>query len=137
MSVTRGSTRRTDESRHARPFTRGSRPLRLCPQVRRITIRRFRALRQSPEHSGTRGARNEKTPTHGSTRQEDRRHRRRGPDRFYLTDHYLDHPWILVRLAKVKPEELRPLLEHAWRMRAPARLLRELDAKSLSGSSSK
>ena len=50
------------------------------------------------------------------------------PERFYITDHYLDHPWILVRLAKVKPTQLRPLFEQAWRMRAPARLLRELDA---------
>jgi hypothetical protein len=32
---------------------------------------------------------------------------------------------MLVRLPAVQPEELRALLEQAWRMVAPKRLLRE------------
>lgn len=37
------------------------------------------------------------------------------PDVFLVTDHYVPHPYVLVRLAKVKRTELRELLEDAWR----------------------
>ena len=37
------------------------------------------------------------------------------PATFYITDHYLHYPWILVRLASVDPDDLRDLLEEAWR----------------------
>ena len=45
------------------------------------------------------------------------------PDTFYITDHYLNYPWILVRIASVDPDDLRDLLEDAWRLTAPQRLL--------------
>jgi hypothetical protein len=45
------------------------------------------------------------------------------PGTFYITDHYLNYPWILVRLSTVRRDELRELLEDAWRQSAPARLL--------------
>jgi hypothetical protein len=45
------------------------------------------------------------------------------PETFYLTDHYLNYPYILVRLAQIKPEALRELLEQAWRLVASARLI--------------
>src|SRR5579872_1480941 len=32
------------------------------------------------------------------------------PDVYYITDHYLNAPWILVRLSKVHPDALRDLL---------------------------
>jgi hypothetical protein len=31
------------------------------------------------------------------------------PDKFYITDHYLNHPYMLVRMAKVNAGELRDL----------------------------
>jgi hypothetical protein len=37
------------------------------------------------------------------------------PDKFYVTDHYLNYPWVLVRMARVTPDELRDLLTGAWR----------------------
>jgi hypothetical protein len=50
------------------------------------------------------------------------------PEAFYLTDHYRDYPMILIHLDKVRPDALADLVERAWRMRAPARLVREYDA---------
>jgi hypothetical protein len=45
------------------------------------------------------------------------------PDAFYITDHYTAYPWMLVRMAAVDREELRELLEEAWRLTAPKRLV--------------
>lgn len=45
------------------------------------------------------------------------------PETFYITDHYLEHPWILVRLANVRRDQLSELLKQAWRLVAPTRLL--------------
>ena len=47
------------------------------------------------------------------------------PDTFYITDHYLNYPWILVPIANVDPDDLRDLLEEAWRLTAPPRLVAE------------
>jgi hypothetical protein len=54
------------------------------------------------------------------------------PETFYITDHYLNYPWILVRLATVDADDLRDLLTDAWRLSAPDRLLstRESDQRS-------
>ncbi len=52
------------------------------------------------------------------------------PSTFYLTDHYVGYPSILVRLERIKPDALRDLLLAAWRTvareppRRPARLRR-------------
>lgn len=46
------------------------------------------------------------------------------PEAFFLEDHYRDYPYILVRLKKVRERELRELLEDAWRLSAPKRLVR-------------
>ena len=42
------------------------------------------------------------------------------PGTYYLTDHYLNYPWILVRLSRVHPDALRDLLRGAWRAAAAA-----------------
>ena len=42
---------------------------------------------------------------------------------FFITDHYRDHPWILVRFASVDPDALPELLERAWRLVAPKSLV--------------
>jgi hypothetical protein len=38
------------------------------------------------------------------------------PDTYYLTDHYRNYPWILVRLPRVHPDALRDLLRGAERL---------------------
>jgi len=49
------------------------------------------------------------------------------PETYYITDHYLKYPWILVRLSRVSPDALRDLLSRALRLtqltkrRAPKR----------------
>lgn len=48
------------------------------------------------------------------------------PEKFYITDHYRNYPWILVRLSKVRPEELRDLLLGSWRRAAPKHLVASL-----------
>ena len=45
------------------------------------------------------------------------------PETFYITDHYLNYPWILVRLANVRPDQLSELVKQAWRLAAPKPLL--------------
>jgi hypothetical protein len=42
---------------------------------------------------------------------------------FYVTEHYQDHPWVLVRFLTVDPAALPEILERAWRLVAPASLL--------------
>jgi hypothetical protein len=37
------------------------------------------------------------------------------PDTYYLTDHYLNYPIVLVRLSRIRPGALRELLEASWR----------------------
>lgn len=44
------------------------------------------------------------------------------PDLFFLTDHYVNYPWILLRLTRVTKKRLMELLEDAWRLAAPRRL---------------
>jgi hypothetical protein len=49
------------------------------------------------------------------------------PETYYITDHYLKYPWILVRLSRVSPDALRDLVSRALRLtqltkrRAPKR----------------
>jgi hypothetical protein len=41
------------------------------------------------------------------------------PETYYVTDHYLKYPWVLVRLSRVHPDVLRDLLARAWRLASP------------------
>ena len=45
---------------------------------------------------------------------------------FYVTDHYRNHPFVLVTLATVRRAELGEQLEQAWALAAPPRLLSQL-----------
>jgi hypothetical protein len=38
------------------------------------------------------------------------------PKTYSVTDHYINYPWILVRMATVSRRELKELLEEAWRL---------------------
>src|SRR6266404_6821569 len=44
------------------------------------------------------------------------------PEKFYITDHYRNFPWMLVRLTKVRSDQLRDLLIGSWRRVAPKQL---------------
>jgi hypothetical protein len=37
------------------------------------------------------------------------------PDVYYVTDHYVGHPAVLVRLSRIQPEVLRDLLGMAYK----------------------
>ncbi|HTE47575.1 MAG TPA: hypothetical protein VK636_20195, partial [Gemmatimonadaceae bacterium] len=41
------------------------------------------------------------------------------PKLFYLTDHYRDYGYVLLRLPQVTSTRMAELLEDAWRMAAP------------------
>jgi hypothetical protein len=49
------------------------------------------------------------------------------PETFFVTPHYENYRGVLVRLASVRPDQLRELLTEAWRLVAPKRLVRDLD----------
>jgi len=51
------------------------------------------------------------------------------PAIYYITDHYRGYPAVLARLAKLRVGEARLRLERAWRVKAPKKLVRELDAR--------
>jgi len=52
------------------------------------------------------------------------------PAAFYVTDHYLAHPAMLVRLKQVRLAMLERLIEQAWRMQAPKLLLQRVARKA-------
>lgn len=52
------------------------------------------------------------------------------PDVFFTTPHYNGYPAVLVHLRHVDPIELAELVEDAWRVRAPKRLIKEHDESS-------
>jgi len=51
------------------------------------------------------------------------------PEAFYITDHYRDYPWILLRLGVVEKRVLPELIERAWRLVASKTLIKTQDNK--------
>jgi hypothetical protein len=49
------------------------------------------------------------------------------PDVFFTTPHYKNFPYVLVRLEHVQPDELEEMVQDAWRINAPKRLVAEHD----------
>jgi hypothetical protein len=49
------------------------------------------------------------------------------PGVYFETDHYKGWPAVLVRLKRIRTPQLRHRLEQAWRLRAPKRLVANLD----------
>jgi hypothetical protein len=45
------------------------------------------------------------------------------PQAFYITDHYLGYPAVLMRLSAVTEAEARDVIAMSWRFVAPKRLL--------------
>jgi hypothetical protein len=52
---------------------------------------------------------------------------RADPQAFFITDHYLGYPWVLVRLAAARRNDLRDLLKEAWCLSAPKKLVATFD----------
>jgi hypothetical protein len=50
------------------------------------------------------------------------------PAAFFSTPHYNGYPVVLVRLEAVDPVELAELIEDAWRIQAPKRVVAAYDA---------
>ncbi len=50
------------------------------------------------------------------------------PEVFFTTPHYDGWPYLLVRLEAVELGTLEELIEDAWRIRAPKRLVAEFDS---------
>lgn len=51
------------------------------------------------------------------------------PEIYFLTDHYRDYPMVLMRIDKASRETMTDALERAWRLVAPAKLVRLRDEK--------
>jgi hypothetical protein len=49
------------------------------------------------------------------------------PDAFFITDHYRDYPWILLRLGVLERRALPELIERAWRLVASKTLIKKLE----------
>ncbi len=49
------------------------------------------------------------------------------PEVFFITDHYRNYPWILVRFATVEKRALPDLIERAWRLVAPKTMVKKYD----------
>jgi hypothetical protein len=49
------------------------------------------------------------------------------PSVFFITDHYRDYPWILVRFSAIDAGALPDLIERAWRLVAPKSLIAKFD----------
>lgn len=41
------------------------------------------------------------------------------PRIFFITDHYRDWPYVLVRMSEVRSPQMRELLEDSWQLAAP------------------
>jgi hypothetical protein len=50
------------------------------------------------------------------------------PRVFFVTDHYLNYPMVLIRLDRVKRSVLPDLIQRAWRLVAPPKLVAEYDS---------
>jgi hypothetical protein len=53
---------------------------------------------------------------------------RSDPDTYFTTPHYDGYPYVLVRLSAADPAALAELVEDAWRLAAPKRLVAAYDA---------
>jgi hypothetical protein len=43
------------------------------------------------------------------------------PETYFITDHYRNYPWVLVRLSKVHPDALHDLLQIGYRAAVPTK----------------
>ena len=50
------------------------------------------------------------------------------PETFEVTPHYENHPWVIVHLGTVDPDELEELITEAWRLTASKTAVKTFDA---------
>jgi hypothetical protein len=55
------------------------------------------------------------------------------PETFFVPAYVGRHGWVGVRLGRVDPEELGELVEEAWRLTAPKRIVAAFDATGSGG----
>lgn len=53
------------------------------------------------------------------------------PDTFFITNHYLNYKYMLIRLETVSPHVLKKLLITAWHNRATKGLIREYEKTNI------
>ena len=53
---------------------------------------------------------------------------RQDPDTFFTTPHYDGYPYVLVHVERIEREMLAELVEDAWRIKAPKRMVAAYDA---------
>ncbi len=51
------------------------------------------------------------------------------PDAFFITDHYRNYPWILLRFGVVEKRALPELIERAWRLVASKTLMKKYESE--------
>jgi hypothetical protein len=49
------------------------------------------------------------------------------PNVFFVTEHYFNYPFVLVRLDKIKKTKLREIITQSWKEIAPNSLLKEYE----------
>ncbi len=49
------------------------------------------------------------------------------PETFYVTPHYQDYEMVLINLLRVRWDTMPDIMEKAWRMVAPKRLVKQFD----------
>ncbi len=54
-------------------------------------------------------------------------------DVYFITPHHENYPWVLIRLERADPDEIRELLVEAWLASAPKRLAAEHEEGLLAG----
>ncbi len=59
------------------------------------------------------------------------------PEVFFLMEHYVNYPMILMRVDEAPRDVVVDLTERAWRLVAPSKLVRERDAASPAAKSGK
>lgn len=51
-------------------------------------------------------------------------------DIYFIEDHYVEHPLILIHLNKISVDDLKYLMEMAWRMTATKRAIQSFDSRN-------
>jgi hypothetical protein len=51
------------------------------------------------------------------------------PEIYFITDHYRNYPWVLVRLSKVHPDALHDLLQIGYRSALPMKRDRKISSR--------
>jgi hypothetical protein len=49
------------------------------------------------------------------------------PEIYFVSDHYRNYPYVLLRLAKTSADEVAARLEHAWRAKATKEMVEAFD----------